>query len=272
MNKNDFQVKIFADGADLRGMLEMYNAGLVSGFTTNPTLMQKAGVADYEAFAHDVLEAIPDLPVSFEVFSDNFRDMEVEARIIGSWADNVYVKIPITNSKGESSGNLIRRLSADGLKLNITAMLTLEQVEKALACLTPGIGAILSIFAGRIADTGRDPVPAMRDAARLCRSVEGTECLWASTRELFNIYQAQDCGVDIITVTNDILRKLSNVGKDLLQLSLETVRMFCDDARRLQYNLLYRKYPSIAEEPELAAEILSSRGTVHNAEPMYRSN
>jgi transaldolase len=238
MTKEDLKIKVFADGADINGMLEMYHAGIVSGFTTNPTLMKKAGIIDYEQFALEITKKIPDLPLSFEVFSDDFDAMEKEARKIGSWADNVYIKIPITNTRGESSANLIKKLSSEGLRLNITAMLTLEQVEKVLENLTPGAGAYISVFAGRIADTGVNPMPIMKETSKMCKSVAGVESLWASTRELFNIFQAQECGVDIITVTNDILKKLPNVGKDLMQLSLETVQMFYRDARSLGYNIV----------------------------------
>jgi transaldolase len=238
MTKNDFQIKIFADGADIKGMLEMYHAGFISGFTTNPSLMKKAGVIDYETFAKEAVKAISDLPLSFEVFSDDFDTMEREARKIGNWADNVYTKIPVTNTKGESSAPLIKKLSADGFKLNITAILTLTQVEQVIKSLTPGVGAYISVFAGRIADTGIDPIPVMKETAAMCRSVEGVESLWASTRELLNIFQAQACGVDIITVTNDILKKVSNIGKDLTRLSLETVQMFYNDAKSLGYKII----------------------------------
>jgi transaldolase len=238
MNRDDFQIKIFADGADIDGMLEMYRAGFISGFTTNPTLMKKAGVIDYEQFAREALKLIPDFPLSFEVFSDDFNVMEQEARKIGSWAQNVYIKIPITNTKGEASIPLIKKLSADGFKLNITAILTLTQVEQAIQCLTPGVGAYISVFAGRIADTGIDPMPIMKKAAVMCRKVAKVESLWASARELLNIFQAQDCGVDIITVTNDILKKTSNIGKDLTQLSLETVNMFYNDAKSLGFKIV----------------------------------
>jgi len=238
MTRDDFNVKIFADGADINGMKEMYKAGYVSGFTTNPSLMKKAGVVDYEAFALEIVKEITNLPLSFEVFSDDFETMEKEARKIGSWADNVYIKIPVTNTKGESSANLIKKLSAEGFKLNITALLTLNQVEQVVNALNPGAGAYISVFAGRIADTGVDPMPIMKKTVDICRSVAGVESLWASTRELFNIFQAQDCGVDIITVTNDVLKKLSLVGKDLSELSLETVRMFYEDAKSLGYKIV----------------------------------
>jgi transaldolase len=238
MTKEDFKIKIFADGAEIQGMLEMYRLGLVSGFTTNPTLMKKAGVTDYVQFAMEAIKAISDLPLSFEVFSDDFETMEKEARKIGGWAKNVYIKIPVTNTRGQSSTPLIKRLSADGLKLNITAILTLSQVEDVLKNLTPGSGAYISVFAGRIADTGINPMPVMKETAKMCKSVTGVESLWASTRELLNIFQAQECGVDIITVTNDILKKLPNVGKDLARLSLETVQMFYNDAKSLGYKIV----------------------------------
>ena len=238
MEQNDLHIKIYADGADAEGMKEMYAGGYVSGFTTNPTLMKKAGVSDYAVFAAPIAAEIQDLPLSFEVFSDDFESMEKEARIISSWGKNVYVKIPVTNSKGEPSLDLVRKLSADGMKLNVTALLTIEQVEEVVKVLTPGVGAYVSVFAGRIADTGVDPCKIMRQTASICRTVPGVESLWASTRELFNLFQAQDCGVDIITVTNDILKKLPFVGRDLRQLSLETVQMFRKDAVSLGYQII----------------------------------
>jgi len=238
MTRDDFKIKIFADGADVGGMKEMYDAGYVSGFTTNPTLMKKAGVTDYEAFAREITRQITDLPLSFEAFSDDFETMEREARMIGSWGKNVFIKIPITNTKGESTIELIRKLSSEGYKLNVTAILTLPQVEKVVKALSPGVGAYVSVFAGRIADTGADPMPVMKETARLCKSVGGVMSLWASTRELLNIFQAQECGVDIITVTNDILKKLPLIGKDLTELSLETVQMFYNDAKSLGYKLV----------------------------------
>jgi transaldolase len=238
MSERKFSVKIFADGADINGMLEMYHMGFVKGFTTNPTLMKKAGVTNYEEFAHAAIKAIPDFPLSFEVFSDDFKIMENEARKIGSWGNNVYIKIPITNTRGESSAPLIKKLSTEGFRLNITAILTLQQVEVVLKNIFPGSGAIVSVFAGRIADAGVNPVPLMREVAKMCKSVVGAESLWASTRELLNIFQAEECGVDIITVTNDILKKLSNIGKNLNQLSLETVQMFYNDAKSLGYKIV----------------------------------
>lgn len=238
MTRDDFKIKIFADGADINGMKEMYSEGYVSGFTTNPSLMKKAGVVNYEDFAIKVVREIKNLPLSFEVFSDDFDTMEKEARKIGSWADNIYIKIPITNTKGESSTTLIKRLSADGLKVNITAILTEQQIVEAAEAITPGVGAYISVFAGRIADTGVNPIPIMRETAEICKKVDKLESLWASTRELYNIFQAQECGVDIITVTNDILKKLPMVGKDLQKLSLETVNMFYDDAKSLGYKIV----------------------------------
>jgi len=238
MTRDDFKIKIFADGADINGMREEYKKGYVSGFTTNPTLMKKAGVVDYEAFAKEIAGEITDMPLSFEVFSDNFDSMAKEARKIGSWGENIYIKIPVTNTKGESSIGLIKELSAEGYKLNITAILTLQQVESVVKSLTPGVGAYVSVFAGRIADTGVDPIPVMKETVRICKNVAGVESLWASTRELLNIFQAQDCGVDIITVANDILKKLPMVGMDLSDLSLDTVKMFYNDAKSLGYRLI----------------------------------
>jgi len=238
MTRKDLKIKIFADGADINGMKGMYKAGYISGFTTNPSLMKKAGVTDYEAFALEVVKEITDLPLSFEVFSDDFETMEKEARKIGSWADNVYIKIPITNTKGECSTGLIKKLSSEGFKLNITAILTLSQVEQVIKVLSPDSRTFISVFAGRIADTGVNPIPIMKQAANMCHGIKGVESLWASTRELINIFQAQDCGVDIITVTNDVLKKLPLIGKDLAELSLDTVRMFYEDAKCLGYRIV----------------------------------
>jgi transaldolase len=238
MTREDFRIKIFADGADINGMREEYKKGYVSGFTTNPTLMKKAGVVDYEAFAKEIAGEITDLPLSFEVFSDDFETMAKEARKIGSWGKNIYIKLPVTNTKGESTTGLIKELSAEGYKLNITAILTIDQVEKVVKSFTPGIGAYVSVFAGRIADTGVDPIPVMKETVEICRCIAGVESLWASTRELLNIFQAQDCGVDIITVTNDILKKLPMVGMALSELSLDTVKMFYNDAKSLGYSLV----------------------------------
>lgn len=234
---SELKVKIFADGADKAGMLEMYWNPLIKGFTTNPTLMRKAGVADYEAFALDVLRAIPDRPISFEVFSDEFAEMERQARKIASWGRNVYVKIPVTNTRQEPSLGVIRELSAAGVKVNVTAMMTLDQVRDVCAALAGGAPAIVSVFAGRIADTGRDPVPLMAAAVELVRVYPNIELIWASPRELLNIFHADEIGCHIITVTNDLLKKLNQVGKDLHEFSLETVKMFHDDAQKAGYSL-----------------------------------
>jgi transaldolase len=238
MKREDFKIKIFADGADISVIKEMYKAGYISGFTTNPSLMKKAGVKDYKAFALEVIKEINDLPLSFEVFSDDFETMEKEAKKIGSMADNVYIKIPIINTKGEYSTELIRKLSSEGFKLNITAILTLAQVEQVIKVLSPDSRTFISIFAGRIADTGVNPIPIMKQAAEMCHAVTGVESIWASTRELINIFQAQECGVDIITVTNDVLKKLLLIGRDLTELSLDTVRMFYEDAKSLGYRIV----------------------------------
>ena len=234
---DDLKIKIFADGADKAGMLELYRNPLIKGFTTNPTLMRKAGVEDYRAFAHEILAAIPDRPISFEVFSDEFDEMERQALGISSWDDNVYVKIPITNTRGEPSCDLVRRLSRAGVKLNVTAMLALDQVRDISPCLAEGPSSFVSVFAGRVADTGRNPVPLMAAAVELLRPYPNLELIWASPRELLNIFQADAIGCHIVTVTHDILRKLPLVGKDLHERSLETVQMFYDDAQQAGYTL-----------------------------------
>jgi transaldolase len=228
---------VFCDGADVREMLAEYGADNVDGFTTNPTLMRKAGVADYVAFAHEALAVIRDLPISFEVFADEFVEMERQARIIASWGANVYVKIPITNTRGEQSLDVVRNLARDGVKLNVTAILTLEQVRAVCEVLNPAVPAIVSIFAGRIADTGRDPVPVMREAVRIVARLPLGQVLWASPREVLNVYQAEECGCHIVTATKGLLDKLPMKGKDLTELSRETVQMFFDDARRAGYTL-----------------------------------
>jgi transaldolase len=233
----DLRVKIFADGADKVGMLEMYRNPLIQGFTTNPTLMRKAAVSDYQAFALDILRVIPDRPISFEVFSDDFPEMERQARKIARWGDNVYVKIPVTNTWGESSIPLIRHLTQSGVKLNVTALMTPDQVRDVSAMLAKGPPAFVSIFAGRVADTGRDPVPVMAAALELVRMYPNIELIWASPRELFNIFQADAIGCHVITATNDILLKLNLVGKDLHEYSLETVKMFREDAVKAGYTL-----------------------------------
>lgn len=237
MEISTLNVKIFADGADKAGMLEMYRKPYIKGFTTNPTLMRMAGIADYRAFARDVLQAIPDRPISFEVFSDEFAEMERQAREIAGWGDQVYVKIPVTNTRREPSYDLVRRLSHAGLRLNITAMMSLAQVREVAASVAGGAPCFVSVFAGRIADTGRDPVPLMAAAVELLRPMPNAELIWASPRELLNIFQADAIGCHVITVTNDILKKLAHVGKDLDEFSLETVKMFYGDAKKVGYTL-----------------------------------
>lgn len=231
------RVKIYADGADKKTMLEMYHDPLVSGFTTNPTLMRKAGVEDYEAFAKEMLRLIPDRPISFEVFADDPAEMEEQAREISGWGDNVLVKIPITNTRGEASDKLIVKLAAAGVRMNVTALLTLQQVHRVSALLGGGPSCAISVFAGRIADTGRDPVPVMAAAVKSLRPYPNLELIWASPRELLNIFQADAVGCQIITATSDILKKLELIGKDLQEYSLETVKMFYNDARKAGYRL-----------------------------------
>ncbi|MGH7380686.1 MAG: transaldolase [Candidatus Methylomirabilales bacterium] len=231
------KVKIFADGADKAGMLEMYRNPLIKGFTTNPTLMRKAGVTDYQAFALDILRAIHDRPISFEVFSDDFAEMERQARKIATWGENVYVKIPVTNTWGGSSAGLVHDLAQAGVKLNVTALLTLDQVRDVSAALAEGPAAYVSVFAGRVADTGRDPVSLMAAAVELVRMYPNIQLIWASPRELFNIFQADAIGCHIITATNDILKKLDLVGRDLQEYSLDTVKMFYEDAVKVGYVL-----------------------------------
>ncbi len=233
-------VKLFADGADLAGMKEMAANPLIKGFTTNPTLMRKAGVTDYKGFALEVLKAIPDRPVSFEVFADDFARMEQQALEIASWGTNVNVKIPVTNTRGEFCGPLVERLSRAGVKLNVTALLTLDQVRKVTERLHADTPAIISVFAGRIADTGRDPVPVMAEAVKVMRARPKAELIWASPRELLNIFQADAIGCHIITATNDILKKLALVGKDLDRYSLETVEMFHRDATAAGFDIAVR--------------------------------
>jgi transaldolase len=231
------KVKIFADGAEKAGMLEMYGNPLIKGFTTNPTLMRKAGISDYRAFAQEIIQAIPDRPISFEVFGDEFDEMERQALEISTWGKNVNVKIPITNTRKEPAYDLLRKLARGGVKLNVTALMTLDQVRDAAAALAEGPVSYISIFAGRIADTGRDPMPAMAAAVELLRPFANLELIWASPRELLNIFQADAVGCHIITATNDILKKLSLVGKDLHDYSLDTVKMFHKDAQESGYQL-----------------------------------
>lgn len=231
-------IKVYSDGAVLETMLKDLNSGLVSGFTTNPSLMKKAGITSYIGFAKEVLKDIKEFPVSFEVFVDDIETMEKEAEKIASLGENVYVKIPVTNSKGESTVDLMKRLAAKGVKINATAIFTLEQVREVVGALKAGTPGIVSVFAGRIADTGVDPVPIMKEALSICRQKDGVELLWASPRETYNIYQADELGVDIITCTSDLIQKLSLNGKDLTEYSLETVQMFLKDSTSLGFKLL----------------------------------
>ena len=231
-------IKVFSDGALLETMLHDLNSGLVTGFTTNPSLMKKAGITSYIGFAKDVLKEITDYPVSFEVFADDLEGMEQEARRIAALGDNVYVKIPVTNSKGESTAPLIDRLTAEGIKVNVTAIFTVEQVRVVVDALKSGTPAVVSVFAGRIADTGVDPMPIMQEALAISRQKEGIELLWASPRETFNIYQADSLGVDIITCTSDLIKKLELKDKDLTEYSLETVQMFLRDSSSLGFTIL----------------------------------
>lgn len=234
---NDLKIKIFADGADKAGMLEMYQQPFIQGLTTNPTLMKKAGIADYRAFCKDILSTIKDKPLSFEVFSDDFLEMERQAMEIASWGENVYVKIPITNTKKEVCYPLVKKLADQKVKLNVTALMTLEQVENVINNLNPAVPSYVSVFAGRVADTGVDPVPLMKEAVNILRKNQLSELIWASPRELLNIFQADEIGCQVITVTNDILKKLSLVGYDLNEYSLDTVKMFYKDAVSAGYSL-----------------------------------
>ena len=238
MNVSDLKVKIFADGADSEAMKAEYAKGIVKGFTTNPTLMKKAGVKDYVSFAREMVKAIPDLSLSFEVFADDFETMEKEALILSALGKNVMVKIPITNSKGESSIPLIKKLSGEGVNMNVTAVFTIRQVQETVDAFVEGTHNYVSVFAGRIANAGVDPEPIMTVAAQICHEKPGTELLWASPRETLNIVQADRCGCDIITVTNDLLGKIGDFGKNLEQFSLETVQMFTRDAKSLGFSIL----------------------------------
>jgi len=234
---NDLKVKLFADGADKAGMLEMYRKPFVKGFTTNPTLMRKAGVSDYRGFAREILDAIPDRPISFEVFSDEFDEMERQAREIATWGSNVYVKIPVTNTRREPAYDLVHALSHEGVKVNVTAMMTLTQVHAVAGAVRGGAPSCVSVFAGRIADTGVDPVPIIAESVRILADVPGAELIWASPRELLNVFQAESVGCHIITATNDILKKLDLIGRDLADYSLDTVKMFFNDAKQAGFAL-----------------------------------
>jgi len=237
MNISDLKIKLFADGADLDEMLKLAELPYIKGFTTNPTLMRKAGVLDFEKFALQVLEEISDRPISFEVFSDEFDEMERQAHIIHNWAANVYIKIPVTNTRGEPSYPLIHKLATAGLKLNVTASMTLEQVEKISRSLVEDVPAVVSVFAGRIADTGRDPIPVMQRALEIVSERPKAELLWASPRELLNIVQADEIGCHIITATDNILKKIPLLGKGLDEYSLDTVKMFHSDAHKAGFSL-----------------------------------
>ena len=232
-----FRIKIFADGASLGGILEMSRNPLISGFTTNPTLMRKAGITDYEAFAREALHEVPELPISFEVFSDELSEMERQALKIAAWGKNVFVKIPSTNTRGESTRELAGRLAQAGVKLNITAMTTVQHVERMLPTLAGGPPAVASLFAGRVADSGRDPVPLMKECLEVLRSAPNVELLWASPRELFNLVQAEEIGCHIITMTNDLISKIPLLGKDLDEFALDTVKMFARDSEAAGYRL-----------------------------------
>jgi transaldolase len=231
------KVKIFADGADLDGILKLYRNPHIKGFTTNPTLMRKSDISDYERFSRQVLEHINDRPISFEVFSDEFNEMERQARKIAGWGENVYVKIPITNTRRESSVELVHRLACDGIRLNVTALMTPKQVSEVSKALEGNVPSYISVFAGRIADTGRDPMPLMKEAVEIMSPYKTQELIWASPRELLNIFHADEVGCHIITVTHDVLQKLTLVGKDLDEYSLDTVKMFYYDAQKAGYKI-----------------------------------
>ena len=234
---SDLKIKIYADGADREGMLALYKNPNVQGFTTNPSLMAKAGVKDYRGFAKDILSVIKDRSISFEVFADDLAEMERQASEIKTWGSNVYVKIPITNTKGETCLPLVKKLTRDGVQLNITALTTVEQVEATVEVITGGAAAIVSVFAGRVADTGRCPLALMKRSAEICNRAPNSELLWASTREVINIFQAEECGCKIITAPHDIVKKLGGIGKDLNELSLDTVKGFSVDSIKAGFKL-----------------------------------
>lgn len=237
VDAQSLKIKIFADGADVEGITALARDPRISGFTTNPTLMRQSGISDFEGFARGVLEHVPELPISFEVFSDDFAEMERQARLIAAWGVNVYAKVPITNTDGRSAADTIRRLSAEGIQLNVTAVMTLKQVLVATEALAESKGAVLSVFAGRIADTGRDPIPLMAAALEVVAANPAIELLWASPREVLNIVQADLLGCHIVTVTHELLKKLSGLGRDLESFSLDTVKMFRNDAVTAGYTL-----------------------------------
>ena len=237
MNLDTLKTKIFADGANKAGILELAKNPAIKGFTTNPTLMAAAGITDYEGFCRDLLTVVPDAPISFEVFSDDFDEMARQGRQIASWGSNVYVKIPITNTKREFSGDVVRKLAGEGLRLNVTALFTLKQVNDIIPCLEGSPSSYISVFAGRIADTGRDPVPLMADCVKAMAVNDKLELIWASPRELLNIFHADSIGCHVITVTHDILKKLQLVGKDMDDYSAETVQMFYNDGLKAGFKL-----------------------------------
>jgi transaldolase len=243
MTTSELKIKIFADGAEKSKMLDLYRQPHIKGFTTNPTLMRQAGITDYEGFAKDILESIPDRPISFEVFSDEFLEMRRQAMQIAAWGPNVYVKIPITNTKGESAVDLIADLAQAGVKVNVTAMMTMQQVQSVKAVLANGPACYVSVFAGRIADAGIDPIPVMRAVVEEIRPYSNMELIWASPRELLNLVQADEIGCHVITVTPEILKKLNTLGKDLTDFSLDTVQMFYRDATAAGFNLAPPKKP-----------------------------
>jgi len=231
------RVKIFADGANKESIFSRYSDPSIAGFTTNPTLMRKSGVTDYEEFANDVLSVVKEKPICFEVFSDDWSEMESQARVISSWGPNVVVKVPITNTKGEFSQAVVEKLVHDGVKLNVTAMTTFEQVRRVTPLLSKGRGGIVSVFAGRIADNGKDPLPVMKHCVDFLKQHHGVELLWASPREIYNLVQAEEVGCHIITITEDLLKKLPLLGKDLTAVSLDTIKMFHDDASAAGYHI-----------------------------------
>jgi transaldolase len=244
---SDLKIKIFADGADRESIARLYANPLIQGFTTNPTLMRKAGVEDYETFAREVLEIVTDRPISFEVFSDDFDEMEQQALQISSWADNVYVKVPVTNTSAEPAGDIVRRLVDRGTKVNVTALMSPAQVREVAGWVAGGPPCYVSVFAGRIADSGRDPIPLMAESLEILSANPKAELIWASPREILNIVQADAIGCDIITVTHDLLEKLDTLGRDLDQFSLDTVQMFFRDGQAAGYTLDGAKAPSRAQ-------------------------
>ena len=235
--KKDLAIKIYADGANKEDMLEAYKFKRVDGFTTNPSLMRKAGVTDYEKFSKEILSEIKDVSISFEVFSDEPDQMERQARKIASWGKNIHVKIPVQNTQGQFTGALIKKLHGEGIALNVTAILTINQLRKVSECLRGDAPSIVSVFAGRIADTGVDPIPAMKECARILKPLAKCELLWASSREVLNVVQAEECGCHIITVSNDILKKLSMLGRDLDEMSLDTVKTFFEDSTKSGFKI-----------------------------------